>query len=45
MEQEDHIIADKIKNFRKAKKMSQKELSDRSGINLSIIKFYGDKNV
>ncbi len=40
MEQEDHIIADKIKNFRKAKKMSQKELSERSGINLSIIKKY-----
>ena len=40
MEQEENIIAEKIKNFRKAKKLSQKELSERSGINLSIIKKY-----
>ena len=40
MEQEENIIAEKIKNFRKAKKLSQKELSERSEINLSIIKKY-----
>ena len=37
MEQEENIIAEKIKTFRKAKKLSQKELSERSEINLSII--------
>lgn len=40
MEQEENIIAEKIKNFRKAKNLSQKELSEQSGINLSIIKKY-----
>ena len=40
MEQDENIIAEKIKNFRKAKNLSQKELSERSGINLSIIKKY-----
>ena len=40
MEQEENIIAEKIKNFRKAKSLSQRELSERSGINLSIIKKY-----
>ena len=40
MEQEENIIAEKIKTFRKAKKLSQKELSERSEINLSIIKKY-----
>ena len=40
MEQDENIIAEKIKNFRKAKNLSQRELSERSGINLSIIKKY-----